>query len=251
MATESGDTRASERRPGAADHRTAGMTTASQTDVLAHLGSVVALCAHPDDESFGLGAVIDALGGMGVATSVISFTRGENSTLRLDAGDLGAVREAELEAAGRILGTRAVRLFDYADGALAAVDVDELVDKVAVAAGEAAAGGLLAFDDGGITGHPDHQRATDAAVAAGYQLGLPVLAWALPRPVADSLNARFAAGFVGRDSDEVDFALTVDRERQRRAIAAHASQATGNEVLWHRLELMGAVEWLRWLRPPR
>ncbi len=43
--------------------------------------SVLAVVAHPDDESFGLGAVIDALTSAGAAVHVLCFTRGEASTL--------------------------------------------------------------------------------------------------------------------------------------------------------------------------
>ena len=220
-------------------------------DDLGALGSLVAVCAHPDDESFGLGAVISTLAVHGTGTSVLSFTHGEASTLHARPGDLGPIREAELAAAGRVLGARTVQLLDHPDGALSAVALDELAGQVAAFARTAAAGGLLVFDHGGITGHPDHQRATDAAVAAGGRLHLPVLAWALPESVAASLNDEFGTAFSGRRPDEVDFVVGVDREVQRRAIACHASQATHNPVLWRRLELLGDVEWLRWLRPPR
>ena len=218
---------------------------------LATLGSLVAVCAHPDDESFGLGAVISTLAAHGTGTSVLSFTHGEASTLHAQPGDLGPVRAAELAAAGRVLGAGRVQLLDHPDGSLSAVGLDELAGEVAAFTRTAAAGGLLVFDHGGITGHPDHQRATDAAVAAGGRLDLPVLAWALPESVATSLNAEFGTAFAGRRPDEVDLVVEVDRAVQRRAIACHTSQATHNPVLWRRLELLGDVEWLRWLRPPR
>jgi hypothetical protein len=41
--------------------------------------------------------------------------------------------------------------------------------------------------------------------------------------------------------------LTVNRERQRGAIARHRSQSQTNPVLWRRLELLGDVEWVRLL----
>jgi hypothetical protein len=42
----------------------------------------------------------------------------------------------------------------------------------------------------------------------------------------------------------------MDPNRQREAIAFHASQSWDNPVLWRRLEFLGASEYLRWLAPP-
>ena len=62
---------------------------------------VLAVVAHPDDESFGLGAVLAAMVGEGAEVGVLCLTHGEASTLHGVDGDLRAVREGELaEAAG-------------------------------------------------------------------------------------------------------------------------------------------------------
>jgi N-acetylglucosamine malate deacetylase 2 len=105
------------------------------------------------------------------------------------------------------------------------------------------------FDHGGITGHPDHQAATDAAIAAADELDLLVLAWTIPADVADALNSEFGTTFVACDPDACDFVLRVDRTAQLRAIQCHASQSTTNPVLKRRLELQQDTEWLRILRP--
>lgn len=94
------------------------------------LPSVVAVCAHPDDESFGLGAVIASLTAAGISTAVLSFTHGEASTLHGSPGDLGVVRAAELAAAADALTVSDVRLLDHADGSLDCVDLDVLVDDI-------------------------------------------------------------------------------------------------------------------------
>ncbi len=214
------------------------------------LPSVVAVCAHPDDESFGLGAVIASLAAAGTSTAVLSFTHGEASTLHGTPGDLRVVRAAELAAAADALTISDVRLLDYADGSLDRIDLDDLVDDVVRYVQAVGAHGLLVFDLGGITGHRDHQRATEAGLRAGELLDLPVIAWTIPASVADSLNAAFGTCFAGRSESEVDIVIRVDRSIQHRAIGLHASQATDNPVLWRRLELMGDTECLRWLRAP-
>lgn len=209
---------------------------------------VLAVVAHPDDESFGLGAVLGALGDAGADVSGICLTRGEASTLGAEEDDLARVRSQELEAAARALGIGGVELLDYADGALSLVPDGELADRVADAARHSQAELLLVFDEGGITGHPDHRRATGAAVAAAERLDLPVLAWTVAARVAAALNAEFGTSFAGRADDEVHATITVDRRRQLAAIACHRSQSSGNPVLWRRLELSGDREPLRWLR---
>ncbi|HUY48605.1 MAG TPA: hypothetical protein VMV92_23280 [Streptosporangiaceae bacterium] len=113
------------------------------------------------------------------------------------------------------------------------------------------AGALLVFDEGGITGHPDHRQATAAALSEAERDELTVIAWTIPHPVAEILNTEFATTFAGRPCEEIDVSVTVDRASQPEAIACHASQSTGSPVLWRRLELLSNTEHLRYLRKPR
>lgn len=215
---------------------------------LPDLASVLVVCAHPDDESFGLGAVLHTLAVAGTKLAVLCFTRGEASTLHGVDGDLDLIRADELAAASDYLGVGRVELLAYPDGALAAQPQAELVDHVIRTASEVTADALLVFDDGGITGHPDHQAATDAALAAAPTLDVPVLAWAIPLAVAVALNNEFGTTFVGRDDNECDIVVGVDRGAQLVAIEQHASQATDNPVMRRRLELQQGTECLRILR---
>jgi LmbE family N-acetylglucosaminyl deacetylase len=141
-----------------------------------------------------------------------------------------------------------VRLLDFPDGALTEVDVEELSAHVVTLAEQVKADGLLAFDSDGVTGHPDHVRATAAALAAGQRLGLGVLGWTVPRAVATSLNVEHGATLTGHDPDGIDLVVPVERTTQRAAIACHPSQAVPGSLLWRRLDLLGGHENLRWLR---
>ena len=214
--------------------------------------SVLAVCAHPDDESFGLGAVLSTLDDLGIETRLLCFTHGEASTLGASRDALAVVRAAELATAAAALGLRSLTLLSYPDGALSETNLDELSREVESSAVESSAkvdpvDCLLVLDEGGVTGHPDHQRATEAALVAGERLGIPVLAWALPLSLTFVLNSEFDAGFVGRQPAEIDLVMVVDRERQQHAISCHASQSTENPVLRRRLSLQGDSESLRWL----
>ncbi len=227
-----------------------GSPTTQLLDELPGARSILVVCAHPDDESFGLGAALATFGDSGSSTSVLCFTRGEASSLGADDVDLGRVRSGELDAAATELGVTYVELFDYRDGHLAEETLDELTASIHRAIEREHVDLLLVFDEGGITGHPDHCRATEAGVAAGRALDLPVLAWALPQRVADVLNAEFSASFVGRSDDELDYFVDVERTRQLRAISRHLSQAPDNPVLGRRLEIQGNREAFRWLARP-
>ena len=224
----------------------AGLPTASHA--LPAWSSVLAVVAHPDDESFALGAVLDAFARSGATVSVLCFTRGEASSLLGVSGDLALLRAAELQSAAAALGLDSAILGDHPDGALVGVDQGALAAEVSAAIGRSHAEGLVVFDPSGVTGHPDHAAASAAAMRAAAMADLPVLGWTLPREVAERLNDEFGTGFVGHQPPQIDLTVTVDRDRQRMASLAHASQAVPTSVLWRRLELLGDIENLRWLR---
>lgn len=209
--------------------------------------TVLAVVAHPDDETFGLGAILDQMTRTGTAVHVLCYTRGEASTLNQPVQELGDVRTAELLEASRELGIASVTLLDHPDGHLAAIEVPELARQVADLVARNDPDGLLVFDDTGITGHPDHQAATRAATVAAAAAGLPVLAWTLPAAVANQLRAETGQAFTGRLPDQIDMCVRVDRTRQRRAALLHASQISPSAVLWRRLQLQSGCEHLRWL----
>lgn len=142
-------------------------------------------------------------------------------------------------------------LLGYPDGRLAEQPLSDLTAHVLRMAEEMGTDLLLAFDEGGITGHLDHEQATRAAVVAAVSCGAPVLAWAIPAEVARALNDEFDTDFVGRNANELDLRIPVDRLLQREAIACHGSQSGWNPVLRRRLELSGDVEHLRSITPPR
>src|ERR1700732_1656876 len=91
----------------------------SMTDKL----RLMCVLAHPDDESLGTGGTLAKCAAEGVATYLVTATRGERGRC----GDgkesprpaiVGKAREAELHEAARDLGPREVRFLDYPDGAL-------------------------------------------------------------------------------------------------------------------------------------
>ncbi len=244
---------ASGARPGSAAtwHRRVGTTgyrDGMNPDELPSWSSVLVVVAHPDDESFGLGGILGAFAAAGAAIEVLCLTQGEASTLGGRGEELVAVRRAELALAAERLGVGTTTLLDLPDGHLRELGDEPVRQPVRESVGRSRPDGVLVFDpEGGVTGHPDHEAASRAALAVADAHGIPVLGWALPTAVARALNADGGGSFVGHD--DLDLTVRVDRLRQSRAIEAHASQAVPGSVLWRRLELLGPFEHLRWLRP--
>ena len=137
----------------------------------------MAVLAHPDDESLGLGGVLARYAAEGVETTVVTATRGERGRFRgerdgpLHPGPegLARIREAELRAATMVLGVREPILLGYADGALDQADPREAVARIAACMREARPDVVLTFAPDGAYGHPDHiaiSQLTGAAIVA-------------------------------------------------------------------------------------
>ncbi len=213
---------------------------------LSGVWELLAVLAHPDDESFGLGGVLATLAASGRRVRVLCLTHGEASTLG-PAEDLGRIRAGELACASAQLRVERADVQDWPDGRLAEQPVETLTGCIDGYVGSADA--VVVFEPSGVTGHPDHQAASRLAAAVASRRGLPLLEWGVPEPVAARLRAELGAPLTGLDPGQgLLLPLPVDRDRQWAAIGCHASQNPGNPLLARRLELTGDVEWLR-LRP--
>jgi LmbE family N-acetylglucosaminyl deacetylase len=211
---------------------------------------LLVIVAHPDDESFSLGAVLSTFIESGADVSVLCFTRGEASTLHGIEGDLSTIRAKELEAAALELGVSDVHLRDFPDGGLQNIVVPTLLVEAAAIARLKGPDGILAFDTSGVTGRQDHIQATAVATRLATQLGVGLLGWTLPKTVASSLNDEFGTSLAGHEEADLDIAISVNRQKQRRAVERHSSQLAPGSMLWRRLELQSDREYLRWLHHP-
>lgn len=212
--------------------------------------SVLAVIAHPDDASYGLGAILDAFMVAGIRVEVLCLTHGQAWTLPGAPGDLAALRGAELVSADDVLGPIRAKLEDCPDGALGEVRRRKLAAEVVAAADSCHPDGLLVFDATAVFGHLDHVAATSAGLLAAEELGLPVLGWVLPETVATQLNQEFSAGFTGHRDEAIDLRVTIDRAQLRLAGRVNATDAPPDGSLRRRLQLLADTESLRWLRSP-
>jgi LmbE family N-acetylglucosaminyl deacetylase len=138
---------------------------------------LLAILAHPDDESLGFGGTLAKYAAEGVKVSLVTATRGQRGRYRgvregptypgPDA--LGAIREAELRRAATRLGVSTVSVLDYYDSTLDQVAVDVIVPELAAQICEVKPQVIVTFGGDGIYGHPDHIAISQCATAATIQ----------------------------------------------------------------------------------
>jgi LmbE family N-acetylglucosaminyl deacetylase len=144
---------------------------------------LMCVLAHPDDESLGTGGALARCAAEGVATYLVTATRGErgrfgDSKVSPGLEIVGKTREAELLAAAKELGVREVRFLDYVDGDLDKADTAEAVGRIAGHLRRVRPHVVITFGPDGAYGHPDHiaiSQLTTAAIvcAADPSFGTP------------------------------------------------------------------------------
>ena len=136
---------------------------------------LMCVLAHPDDESLGTGGALALSAAEGIATYLVTATRGErgrfgDAVTRPAPDVVGRTREAELRAAAEELGLREVCFLDYPDGALDGVDAAEAIARIAGHLRRVRPQVVVTFGPEGAYGHTDHiaisQFTTAAVVAA-------------------------------------------------------------------------------------
>jgi LmbE family N-acetylglucosaminyl deacetylase len=220
---------------------------------------LMCVLAHPDDESLGTGGALAKSAAEGVATYLVTATRGERGRF----GDskeapgpaiVGQTREAELLAAARELGLREVQLLGYPDGALDKVDPVEAIGKIAGHIRRVRPHVVITFGPDGAYGHPDHiaisqlttaaiVRAADPSFAGPMATGAPhivsklyFIAWSPKKWTAyQAALRRLAVTVDGQERQAVpwaEWAITTVLDTSHvwpavwRAVSCHKTQMT-------------------------
>ena len=137
---------------------------------------LLAVFAHPDDESFSSGGVLALAAAGGYPVHLVCATDGD-----LGGGE-GAreldpeLRRGELRQAAEALGIAAPIFLGYGDsgmegwekpaGCLALADPAEVTARLAAVIRDVRPAVVLTFDPGGVYGHPDHVAVSAHATAA-------------------------------------------------------------------------------------
>ncbi len=133
-----------------------------------HEHSLLAVFAHPDDESLAAGGLLACCADLGATVSLVCATRGEHGQ---GDGDLGAIRAGELRDASRVLGINSPELLAFEDGMLPWVDGAMLQRDIYDAMRRSRPEVVVTFDADGLYGHPDHVAIHERVTAAVAALG--------------------------------------------------------------------------------
>jgi LmbE family N-acetylglucosaminyl deacetylase len=140
---------------------------------------LMAVLAHPDDESLGFGGTLARYSAEEVETCLVTATRGERGRFfsparKAEPAEVGRVREAELRAAAAVLGIREVSILDYPDGAVDQIDAAIAIAAIVQHIRRVRPHVVVTFGPDGAYGHPDHiaiSQFTAAAVVCAADAG--------------------------------------------------------------------------------
>ncbi|MBZ5678013.1 MAG: PIG-L family deacetylase [Acidobacteriia bacterium] len=132
---------------------------------------LLAVLAHPDDESLGFGGTLARYSAEGVETYLVTATRGEQGRFfspdrKTEPAEVGRVREAELRAAAAVLGIREVSILDYPDGAVDQIDAATAIAAIVQHIRRVRPHVVVTFGPDGAYGHPDHIAISQFTTAA-------------------------------------------------------------------------------------
>src|SRR5215472_1539224 len=144
---------------------------------------LLAVLAHPDDESLGFGGTLARYADEGIETYLVTATRGEAGRFGSlgksgDPVEVGRVREAELRAAAAVLGVREVSILGYPDGGVDRVPATIAIGAIVAHIRRIRPDVIVTFGPDGAYGHPDHIAVSQFTTAAGLcaadsECGLP------------------------------------------------------------------------------
>ena len=149
--------------------------------------SLLAVHAHPDDESITMGGTLARYSAEGVRTTLVTATRGEVGEIldkELDpkeaAPRLASIRELELRSAVKILGVSELVFLGYEDSGMAGLprnrdkqvfwqaDEHEAVGRLIEVVRRVRPQVMTTYNEVGGYGHPDHINTHRIAVGAFY-----------------------------------------------------------------------------------
>jgi LmbE family N-acetylglucosaminyl deacetylase len=144
--------------------------------------TLLAVFAHPDDETFGTGGTLALYASRGVAVHVLCATRGEVGTVAPDMlkgyANIAELREAEVRCAGIHLGLAGLHFLGYRDSgmsgspdnqhpqALVQAPVEDVAAAITVWIRRLRPQVVITFDPVGGYHHPDHIAIHHATVRA-------------------------------------------------------------------------------------
>jgi LmbE family N-acetylglucosaminyl deacetylase len=137
--------------------------------------TVLAVFAHPDDESLACGGTLARLSDAGARVVLMCASRGEHGSISDPAlvpdGDLGRVRTQELEDAARVLRIADLIVLDHPDGDLRWTHVPQLHAEIVAALETHRPDAVITFAEDGLYWHLDHIGVHERTYTAVHAFG--------------------------------------------------------------------------------
>ena len=132
---------------------------------------LMAVLAHPDDETLGFGGVLAKYSDEGIDTTLVVASLGERGwqgprETNPGLAAVGSMREQELAAAADVLGIHTLCKLGYIDGEILDADPREMALRIAGHIRNHQPHVIVTFDPSGAYGHPDHIAVSQSALAA-------------------------------------------------------------------------------------
>jgi len=122
--------------------------------------TILAIFAHPDDESLACGGTLARLADAGARVVVMCASRGERGASSdgsvAGGSDLAATRTQELQRAARVLGVSEVIMLQHPDGDLRWANVPQFHAEIVSAIERIRPDGVITFAEDGLYWHLDH-----------------------------------------------------------------------------------------------
>jgi LmbE family N-acetylglucosaminyl deacetylase len=198
--------------------------------------TLLAIFAHPDDETYRCGGTLALLARLGVRVQVLTATRGEAGSRGepslCQPEELPFVRENELRCACRTLGIDSPLLLDYPDGRLTEVNPRVIVPQILTVVMEIRPQVILSYGSDGVSGHPDHVAIGQFAAGAFHQAKdvERLYTLAVPCSLVLSLGLNQLRGI---PDDQITWAVDISEtwEAKMAAIRCHATQTGSSPML--------------------
>jgi LmbE family N-acetylglucosaminyl deacetylase len=137
--------------------------------------TVLAVFAHPDDESLACGGTLARMANAGARIVLICASRGDRGSNSepgvLPPGELGGVRAAELRAAADTLGIAELVILNHPDGSLRWADVPAFHGELMIALRRYRPDAVITFGEDGLYWHADHIGVHERTFTAVQSLG--------------------------------------------------------------------------------
>jgi LmbE family N-acetylglucosaminyl deacetylase len=137
--------------------------------------TILAVFAHPDDESLACGGTIARLADAGARVVLVCASRGDRGSHSpagvLPPGDLGRIRTAELRAAAETLGIADLVILNHPDGSLRWADVPQFHGELMIALRRYRPEAVVTFGADGLYWHADHIGVHERTLTAVKSLG--------------------------------------------------------------------------------